>query len=379
MDLLLILTYTAICFGIFKFFKIPLNKWSVPTAVLGGIILIGSLLLLMNYNHPYTERAQMVTVTLPIIPEVQGVVVEVTANANQKLKKGDFLFRVDPTAYEAKVEAIKGEIESAQQNVEMLKARLASENADIAQAKAERDLALKDADRYRNGSRDKLKSPFTDQEVVRAQQTYLAAQAQWRSSLSKRDQTAAQLAAMINGENATVYRLKANLKEAEYFLAKTVVRAPSDGYATQLLLKPGMFVRPLPLRPVMVFVPDQKTSVYAVFRQNSALRLVAGDQAEVVFNGLPGSVVQGTVKQILPAIANSSYQAQGHLQGLSLDPKLDGIYAEIELKNVADVQRLPAGTMGQVAVYSGYFEHVSIIRKILLRMTSWMHYLYIDH
>jgi multidrug resistance efflux pump len=184
---------------------------------------------------------------------------------------------------------------------------------------------------------------------------------------------------MINGENATVYRLKANLKEAEYFLAKTVVRAPSDGYATQLLLKPGMFVRPLPLRPVMVFVPDQKTSVYAVFRQNSALRLVAGDQAEVVFNGLPGSVVQGTVKQILPAIANSSYQAQGHLQGLSLDPKLDGIYAEIELKNVADVQRLPAGTMGQVAVYSGYFEHVSIIRKILLRMTSWMHYLYIDH
>ena len=38
MDLLLILTYTAICFGIFKFFKIPLNKWSVPTAVLGGII-----------------------------------------------------------------------------------------------------------------------------------------------------------------------------------------------------------------------------------------------------------------------------------------------------------------------------------------------------
>ncbi len=379
MDLLLILTYTAICFGIFKFFKIPLNKWSVPTAVLGGIILIGSLLLLMNYNHPYTERAQMVTVTLPIIPEVEGVVVEVTPNANKKLKKGDFLFRIDPTAYEAKVEALQGEIESAQQNVEMLKARLASDNADIAQAKALRDLALKDADRYRSGSRDKMKSPFTDQEVVNAQQSYLAAQAQWRSSVSKRDQTQAQLDALVNGENATVYRLKSQLKEAEYFLAKTVVRAPSDGYATQVFLKPGMFVRPLPLRPVMVFVPDQKTSVYAVFRQNSALRLTAGDEAEVVFNGLPGSVVKGKVKQILPAIANSSYQAQGHLQGLSLDPKLDGIYAEIELNNVADVERLPAGTMGQVAVYSGYFKHVSIIRKILLRMTSWTHYLYIDH
>ena len=379
MDLLLILTYTAICVGIFKFFKIPLNKWSVPTAVLGGIILIGSLLLLMNYNHPYTERAQMVTVTVPIIPEVSGTVVEVTAKSNEMLKKGDFLFRIDPTAYQAKVESIKGEIESAEKNVEMLQARLASENADIAQVKAQRDLAMKDADRYRNGSQDKMKSPFTDQEVVRAQQTYLAAQAQWRSSLSKRDQTAAELSALVNGENATVYRLKSNLKEAEYFLEKTVIRAPSDGYATQLFLKPGMFVRPIPLRPVMVFVPDQKTSVYAVFRQNSALRLTAGDEAEVVFNGLPGSVVKGKVKQIMPAIANSSYQAQGYLQGLSLDPKLDGIYAEIELNNVKDVERLPAGTMGQVAVYSDYFEHVSIIRKILLRMTSWMHYLYLDH
>lgn len=379
MDLLLILTYTAICVGIFKFFKIPLNKWSVPTAVLGGVILIGSLLLLMNYNHPYTERAQMVTVTVPIIPEVSGVVVEVTPHANKILKKGDFLFRIDPTAYQSKVESIKGEIESAEQNVEMLKARLASENADIAQVKAQRDLAMKDADRYRSGSQDKMKSPFTDQEVVRAQQTYLAAQAQWRSSLSKRDQTAAELSALVNGENAVVYRLKSNLKEAEYFLERTVIRAPSDGYATQLFLKPGMFVRPIPLRPVMVFVPDQKTSVFAVFRQNSALRLTAGDEAEMVFNGLPGGVVKGKVKQILPAIANSSFQAQGHLQGLSLDPKLDGIYAEIELSNVADVERLPAGTMGQVAVYSDYFTHVSIIRKILLRMTSWMHYLYIDH
>ena len=43
MDLLIILTYTAICVVIFKAFKIPLNKWSVPTAVLGGVIGLGLL------------------------------------------------------------------------------------------------------------------------------------------------------------------------------------------------------------------------------------------------------------------------------------------------------------------------------------------------
>lgn len=48
MDLLLILTYVALCVVVFKVFHIPLNKWTVPTAFLGGVVLIGALLLIMN-------------------------------------------------------------------------------------------------------------------------------------------------------------------------------------------------------------------------------------------------------------------------------------------------------------------------------------------
>lgn len=58
MDLLLILTYAALCVAIFKIFKIPLNKWTVPTAVLGGIVIVGALILLMNYNHPFTPMGR---------------------------------------------------------------------------------------------------------------------------------------------------------------------------------------------------------------------------------------------------------------------------------------------------------------------------------
>ncbi len=56
MDLLLLLTYTAICIAVFKIFKIPLNKWSVPTAALGGVILVGTLVLVMNYNKSLVEQ-----------------------------------------------------------------------------------------------------------------------------------------------------------------------------------------------------------------------------------------------------------------------------------------------------------------------------------
>ena len=84
MDLLLILTYTAICVGIFKIFKIPLNKWSVPTAVLGGIVLIGTLIMLMNYNHPYSELARNYYVSTPVVPLVKGRVTEVPVTPNQR-------------------------------------------------------------------------------------------------------------------------------------------------------------------------------------------------------------------------------------------------------------------------------------------------------
>ena len=82
MDLLLILTYAAICIVIFKVFKLPLNKWTVPTAVLGGVFLIGTLIFLMNYNHPYSEMSRQYFVTTPVVPAVTGTVVEVPVQAH---------------------------------------------------------------------------------------------------------------------------------------------------------------------------------------------------------------------------------------------------------------------------------------------------------
>lgn len=72
MDLLLILSYVALCVAIFKIFKIPLNKWTVPTAALGGILLIGTLILLMNYNHPHTNLGGQFFVTTPSSRSLQA-------------------------------------------------------------------------------------------------------------------------------------------------------------------------------------------------------------------------------------------------------------------------------------------------------------------
>ena len=82
MELLLILTYTALCYAIFKIFKIPVNKWTVPTAALGGVVIVSGLVLLMSYNHPFTNEGRIYFRSAPVIPSVKGPVVEVPVTPN---------------------------------------------------------------------------------------------------------------------------------------------------------------------------------------------------------------------------------------------------------------------------------------------------------
>jgi len=99
MELLLILIYVSLCYFVFKVFKIPVNQWSLATAALGGIIGIALLLLIMNYNHPFTTNARIYFAVTPVLPAVRGRVIEVPVETNKPLKEGDVLFRIDPKPY----------------------------------------------------------------------------------------------------------------------------------------------------------------------------------------------------------------------------------------------------------------------------------------
>ncbi|GGD17948.1 secretion protein HlyD [Franconibacter daqui] len=378
MDLLIILTYVAIAWSIFKIFKIPVNKWTVPTAALGGVFLIGALILLMNYNHPYTYLAQKAVISVPITPQVTGVVTKVTDKQNKLIKKGEMLFELDKGRYQARVERLQADLVTAIHNIRALKGQLDEAIANTSRITAERDRLYKDYQRYVRGSQARV-NPFSESDIDNARQNYLAQEALVKASVAEQAQIQSQLESTLNGEQSQIVSLRAQLAEATYNLNQTVVRAPGDGYVTQVLIRPGTYAAALPLRPVMVFIPEQKRQIIAQFRQNSLLRLQAGDEAEVVFTALPGQVFAGKLIEILPVVPGGAYQAQGTLQSLTLQPGSDGVLAVIELAPDAEVDALPDGIFAQVAIYSQHFTHVSVMRKVLLRMTSWMHYLYLDH
>lgn len=376
MDLLLILTYTALCIAIFKIFKIPLNKWTVPTAVLGGVILIGTLILLMNYNHPFTQIGNQTFASTPIVSGVRGKVIEVPVEANTPLSKGDILFRIDPIPYEAEISKLEAQIKAADQDALGLESKLQAANAAEIKAIAERDKAQREFTRYSRGFE---KGAFSEQQLDTRRQTFKATQAALDSAKANVKQAELSLNSQIGGENTSVARLLAELRKAEFDLAQTVVRAPTDGLATQVALRPGVMAVPLPLAPVMTFIHTEQTIYTAAFRQNSLQRLQTGYEAEFLFRALPGKVFKGEVIDVLPAIAESQFQARGSLLGTDALRTSGRVFVTLKITDDLTEYHLPLGTAVEVAVYSDKFTHVSIMRKVLIRMKSWQNYLYLDH
>ncbi|WP_095497944.1 HlyD family secretion protein [Paraferrimonas haliotis] len=379
MDLLLILTYTGICVAIFKAFNIPLNKWTVPTAILGGIILIGSLLLLMNYNHPYTKFGREFFVSTPIMPAVRGVVVDVPVKPNTQLRKGDVLFKLDQTPFIAALAQKEAALADAELQLLQLEASYESAKATVAKATAEKNRTQDAYERYEAGHRKGgANSPFTDLELDNRRQVYLAANASLASALAQQERARVAFEGTINGENPIVARAKADVAKAQYDLDQTVVRAPSNGFVTQMLLRPGMVVVPMPLRPAMVFVQTDERVFAGAFWQNSLLRIKEGSEAEVIFPALPGRVFKARVTQVIPAMSEAELQASGSLAGTQrfIQHSRPIVLFELDEEHMNEKLGLPLGLEGEVAIYSDHFTHVSIIRKVLLRMGSWLNYLF---
>ncbi|WED29832.1 HlyD family secretion protein [Vibrio sp. DW001] len=376
MEILLILTYTALCIAIFKIFKIPQNKWTIPTAGLGGIVIVGFLTLAMNYNHPFTSTGGQVFTTTPIVSSVRGKVIEVPIEANKPIKKGDILFKIDPTPFEADVINKLAQLAAAEQNVLQLEAIYRGAQATSLQAAAQRDKLDREYKRYAAGYK---KGAFTAQQVDTRRQSYLASEAALLAAKASESQAKLAFESQINGVNTTVASAQSELEQSQFKLDETVVLAPTDGYVSQVALRPGMMAVPLPLVPVMTFVHSEEKFYIGAFRQNASQRLKPGYEADFIFRALPGRVFQGEVIEMLPAIAEGQVQANGSL--ISSETLDTGGRLLVKLKVHDDLSEfnLPLGSAAEIAVYSEHLEHVSMMRKILIRMKSWQNYLYLDH
>ena len=311
METLLMLTYATACWGIFKIFKIPVNKWTVTTAVLGGVAMMAVILAALSYFHPASVTARSYFVTTPIVSNVKAKVIEVPVKPNTPLKKGNILCKLDPIPYQARLDKVVAQLN-------FTKKRL-SDSQELAKVSA--------------GSRYDVERYEKD-----------------------------------------VDELEAQLVEAEFNLDSTIVRAPTDGFVTQLRTRPGMMAVPIPLAPIMTFIHTDEPIFVAGFTQQPMQNLKVGNEAEILFPGIPGRVFKGKVVRIHDAIAEGQLLPSAAM--VRVNPALPQglIPVFIEFEDDMSGFYLPMGSTGTVAVYSERWHHITIIRRVLLRMKSWQNF-----
>jgi multidrug resistance efflux pump len=185
----------------------------------------------------------------------------------------------------------------------------------------------------------------------------------------------AQLAAVVDGDIASIAKIKADLATAEWELEQTTVRSPCECFVINLQLRPGAFVAGVPFNPVMTLV-EAEGQVVAFYYQNELHQVSPGDEAELTLETYPGRIIKAKVDSVIWAQGMGQIPASGTLP-------MTGVLAQPPNRfavkfDVAERDRgvfLAAGAAGTAAIYTQHFAPIHIIRKVILRVGAYTDYL----
>ena len=401
MEILLLGIYSAIVWLVFIKLKwLPWNTGTQVIVVIIPIVALTALILGLNIVAPSTADVRVIKYVINVVPQVRGRVIEVPVEPNRLVKKGDVLFKIDPTPYELTVRSLEAQLantvaSSKELDEQVLGAagKVAESRAAISQAQSRiREVQSKlDLARTRvrqnlelvsTGAGDKftLERAQADVREIEAQlDTARSADLQARAAVVQATASERQLkqrsAGKFEDEYAPVAQIRAQLENAKWELSQTTVFAPTTGYAINVQLRPGSFTTAFPITPAMTFV-EETYQVVALFQQNELHQVEPGNDAEFTLDAYPGRIIKAKVDSIvwaqgqgqvpnstqLPMTGYGPMPAGRFPVKLTVDPRDAGLF-------------LPAGAVGHGAIYTHHAEMIHIIRKIILRVGAKLDYL----
>jgi multidrug resistance efflux pump len=303
---------------------------------------------------------------------VPGRVQNVVAQPNIPLKKGDVLFTIDPRPFQFEVNRLEAALAAASQSVPQLKAALDQASAGVERAGVQLNLAQANFDRQSELFR---KGDIAQAALDRYQRDFEAAQQSVAGAKAAEQKARLAYESNIGDENTTVVQARQQLDQAKYNLDEATVRAPCDGFITNLQLLPGAVVSAA--ASVMPFVCDRDENnrgvVVASFMQGPYLAIRPGAYAEVTFPMYPGQVFAGKVLTTIDLASEGQLTATGLFPGI--DAPHNARFA-VRIRLDDDGLRLPAGTQGSAAVFGGQVQIAGVIRMAVMRANSWLNYLF---
>src|SRR5512139_4034895 len=136
MEVLLLAIYSAIVWFIFIKMKwLPWNTASQVIVVIIPIVALTALVLALNVVAPSSADVRVIKYVINVVPQVRGRVIEVPIESNRLVKKGDVLFRIDPTPYELTVRSLEAQLANAVAGSRELGEQLIGAQGKVAEAR----------------------------------------------------------------------------------------------------------------------------------------------------------------------------------------------------------------------------------------------------
>ncbi len=360
------------------------NQKYLLTAI---VVIIAAVAVFYNYQdyftNPWTRDGQVRADVIEITPRVTGPIVQLAVQDNQLVKTGDLLFVIDPRTYTANLAQARAQYDKAKDNylalekqVEAAEAQVEVTRASVLQAQSaikELDSLIEKNKAEYGRQQEMLPQKATSKKSVeRAKANYevslekrqgaLASLAQARATLIQSEASLAEARANLGApgdDNAAIREALAALEEAELNLEFTKVKAPVDGYITNLNLRLGS--NAAANQPILALIDVNSYWVHGFFRENFIANIQKGDKAIITLMTYPDTPLEGYVDSLGWGIAQQDGSTGANLLP-NVSPTFEWIRlaqrvpVRVHLSKVPEGIDLRVGTTASVLVRTGSSE-----------------------
>jgi multidrug resistance efflux pump len=241
------------------------------------------------------------------------------------------------------------------------------------------ELTRKRVEQYRElaktGAGNRFDLERAEADLAEQQAQFTSARSAEAAARAGERQVQQKLGAKVGSDYAQVAQVRAQLAHAKWELDQTSMYSPCECYVINLQLRPGSFVGQVALASVMTLV-EAEGQVVALYYQNELHQVQPGNEAEFTLDTLPGKVIKAKVDSIVWAQGQGQLTASGIVPNTGFAPLPAGRYA-VKF-NIEDRDKdlfLAAGAVGHAAIYTEHGEAIHILRKVILRVGSYINYL----
>jgi membrane fusion protein (multidrug efflux system) len=277
------------------------GRWRLPLLIAGPVVALVGVAYFYFFGGRYesTDNAYLRAPQATISADIAGRVVEVAVRDNQRVQRGELLFRLDDQPYRIAVAEAEAQLARARLEVDQLRAVHRQRQADV--ATAEETLAYRRTELERQ--RRLLAKGISSQAAFDAATHELQTA---RQQLAAAQQHAAAALANLGGRADTpveqhpqVLAAQAQLDRARLNLSYTTIVAPQNGIVTRVdSLQVGDFVNAS--QPVFALIATDAMWVEANFKEVQLAHMQVGQTAEVTVDALPGRKLTARVVSLSP-------------------------------------------------------------------------------